>query len=237
MKKIIMSVVTVLTVAMMSTSCSTMSNTGKGTTIGAGSGAALGALVGTLVSGKSDKGKGAIIGAAIGGTVGAGTGALIGKHMDKKAAALQEELANKADVETVTDSNGLTAIKVTFANDILFATGKSTLSSTAQSALKDFAQTMTQSDLINTDIQIKGHTDNTGSDETNQKLSLQRAQAVGNVLRANNVTSSRITEAGMSYTEPVADNSTATGRAQNRRVEVFVLANETMIKQAEAGNL
>jgi outer membrane protein OmpA-like peptidoglycan-associated protein len=131
----------------------------------------------------------------------------------------------------------LTAIKVTFDSNILFATGKSTLSAASQKSLKEFAQTMTQSDLINTDIQIKGHTDNTGSDAVNEKLSLERAQAVGNILRANNVTSSRITEAGLSYSEPVADNSTAEGRAQNRRVEVYILANEAMVKQAEAGQL
>jgi outer membrane protein OmpA-like peptidoglycan-associated protein len=236
MKKVIMSVVTVLTVAMMTTSCSSWSNTAKGTTIGSTSGAVAGALLGMLVSGKSDKGKGAVIGAAIGTAVGATTGAIIGKHMDNKAAALQQELAS-ANVETVTDSNGLTAIKVTFDSNILFATGKSTLSTASQKSLKEFAQTMTQSDLINTDIQIKGHTDNTGTDAVNEKLSLERAQAVGNILRANNVTSSRITESGLSYSEPVADNSTAEGRAQNRRVEVFILANEAMVKQAEAGQL
>lgn len=237
MKKISIYFMAAATLVMMTASCSSMSNTGKGAAIGGGGGAAVGALIGTLVSGKSDKGKGAIIGAAIGGAVGTGTGVLIGKHMDKKAAALQEELANQAAVETVTDSNGLTAIKVTFSSNILFATNSATLSAGAKTALKEFATTMTQSDLLNTDIQIKGHTDNTGSAAVNERLSLQRAQAVGNYLRANNITSNRITEAGMSYNEPIADNSTEAGRAQNRRVEVYILANAEMVRQAEAGNL
>jgi len=237
MRKIAVSVLSVLTVAMMTVSCSTMTNTGKGAAIGGGGGAAVGSLIGALVSGSHDKGKGAVIGAAIGAAVGTGTGVLIGKHMDKKAAALQEELANQAAVETVTDSNGLTAIKVTFSNNILFATNSATLSQPAKNALAEFAATMTQPDLVNTDIQIKGHTDNTGSAAVNERLSLQRAQSVGNFLRANNVTSKRITEAGLSFNEPVADNATAEGRAQNRRVEVFILANADMVRQAEAGKL
>ncbi len=213
------------------TSCG--SYTGNGTLIGTGAGAALGAGIGALLGG----GKGAAIGSAVGAGVGAGTGALIGKHMDKKKAELEAQLAEAANVETVTDSQGLTAIKVTFNADMTFATGKSTLSSGAQTALKQFAAQMTASDMINTSIQIKGHTDNTGSAAVNEKLSLERAQAVGNVLRANSVAASRIAEEGCSYNFPVADNSTAAGKKQNRRVEVYVLATDAMVKQAEAGNL
>ena len=229
MKKYLMIALTGLT--LLVTSCG--SYTGNGTLLGAGGGAALGAGIGALIGG----GKGAAIGAAVGGGVGAGTGALIGRHMDKKKAALEAELANAANVETVTDSQGLTAIKVTFNADMTFKTGKAELSASAQQAIKQFAAQMTTNDMINTAIQIKGHTDNTGSAAVNEKLSLQRAQSVGNVLKANNVIASRITEAGLSYNEPVADNSTAAGRKENRRVEVFVLATDAMVKQAEEGKL
>lgn len=232
MKKIFYLLLTSLT--LVSTSCG--SYMGNGTLIGSGAGAAVGAGLGMLFSSSSDRGKGAAIGAAIGTAVGGGTGALIGRHMDKKKAALEAELGNAANVETVTDSQGLTAIKVTFNADMTFATNKATLSKSAQDALKQFAAQMTTTDMINTDIQIKGHTDNTGSAAVNEKLSLQRAQSVGNVLRANNITAGRITEAGCSYNEPVADNSTAEGRKQNRRVEVYVLATDAMVQQYSQEN-
>ena len=228
MKKVVMAFMAAL--MLVTNSCSTY--TGTGSLIGTGAGAAVGAGVGALIG----KGKGAVIGTAIGSAVGAGTGALIGKHMDKKKAALEAELANQATVETVTDANGLTALKVTFDADMTFATGKSTLSASAKTALAKFAAQMTTTDMINTDIQIKGHTDNTGSAAVNEKLSLQRAQAVGTVLKSNNVTSSRLTEVGCSYNDPVADYSTAAGRKQNRRVEVYVLATEAMVQQYSQSN-
>ena len=89
--------------------CSSMNNTGKGALIGGGGGAAAGAGIGALIGG----GKGAGIGAAIGAAVGAGAGALIGRKMDKQKAELEQQLADAAKVETVTDSNGLQAIRVT----------------------------------------------------------------------------------------------------------------------------
>lgn len=229
MKKFFYFVLTACTLAV--TSCAT--STGNGALIGSGSGAALGAVAGMLLSSKADRGKGAAIGAAIGTAVGGGTGALIGRHMDKKRAALEAELANQATVEGLTDINGLPAIKVTFDADMTFAKNKATLSEAAKSALAKFAAQMATEDMLNTDIYIKGHTDNTGSAAVNEKLSLQRAQSVGTVLKANKIGSARITEQGCSYNEPIADNSTKEGQAMNRRVEVFVLATEAMVKQYE----
>ena len=223
MKKVTLVLMAALMLIM--NSCGTY--TGNGTLIGTGAGAALGAGVGALIG----KGKGAAIGSAVGAAVGAGTGALIGKHMDKKKAALEAQLAQAAAVETITDSNGLTAIKVTFNADMTFATGKATLSSTAKSALAKFAAQMKEADMINTDILIKGHTDNTGSAAVNEKLSLQRAQAVSTVLKQNGIGSGRLSEEGCSYNEPIADNGTAAGRKENRRVEVYVLATDAMIEQ------
>ena len=211
--------------------CGNMSNTAKGGAIGSGAGAALGAGLGALIG---HNGKGAAIGAAIGTAVGAGTGVIIGKKMDKKAEELARELEN-AQVETVTDVNGLEAIKVTFSSGILFPTGKSTLSTTSQKELSDFAAKM--SDLVDTDITIYGHTDNTGSDAVNERLSLERADAVSAYLKRQGIASKRIDTQGLSYSMPVASNDTAEGRAQNRRVEIYITANPDMIKAAEAGNL
>lgn len=213
------------------TSCG--SYTANGTLLGTGAGAALGAGIGALIGG----GKGAAIGSAVGAGVGAGTGALIGKHMDKKKAELEAQLGNAADVESITDSNGLAGIKVTFNADMTFATGKANLSAGAKTALVQFANEMSADDMVNTLICIKGHTDNTGSAAVNEKLSLERAQSVGNLLKSNKVAASRITEEGCSFNVPVADNSTAAGRKQNRRVEVYVIATDAMVQQAEAGQL
>ena len=211
------------------TGCATLNNLAKGSLIGGVGGGAVGAGVGAAIGGD----KGAAIGAAIGTAVGAGAGAIIGNGMDKKA----EELAalEAAQVETVEDANGLKAIKVTFDSGILFATNKSNLSAEAKSNLKKFADEM--KDLSDTDITIYGHTDNTGSAEVNERLSLQRANAVSAELQADGIAKSRITTEGKSFTMPVADNSTAEGRAQNRRVEVFISANQNMIAAAENGEL
>ena len=213
--------------AIILSGCSSMSNLAKDTLIGTGSGAAVGAGVGALI-GKD--GKSAAIGAAIGTAVGATAGAIIGKKMDKKA----EELAalEAATVETVEDANGLQAIKVTFDSGILFATNKANLSDASKNNLSKFAAQMV--DLPETDITIYGHTDNTGTAAVNEKLSLQRAQSVADYLKVCGIAGTRMTVEGKSFNEPVASNDTAEGRAQNRRVEVYITANENMIKEAEA---
>ena len=210
--------------------CGTLSQTAKGTAIGSGSGAALGAIIGSIISKDA---KGAAIGAAIGTAVGAGTGALIGNKMDKKA----EELAalENAQVETITDKNGLAGIKVTFNSGILFPLNGIQLSDASRKELKEFAQKM--SDLQDTDIAIYGHTDNTGTAEVNERISRQRAEAVQSYLQSCGIASGRLSSQGLSYTDPVADNATAEGRAQNRRVEIYISANENMIKAAENGTL
>ncbi|MDR2362596.1 MAG: OmpA family protein [Prevotellaceae bacterium] len=205
------------------------SNTVKGTAIGGGAGAAIGAGIGALFG----KGKGAAIGAAIGTAVGAGAGALIGHKMDKQ----KEELAKieGAQVETVTDANNLQAIKVTFTDGILFDTGKSVLHANSKASLTSFAASLKEH--VETDVTIYGHTDNTGSAAVNERLSKERAESVAQFLAAQGVSTLRLTTAGKSFNEPVADNSTAAGRAQNRRVEIFITANATMVQQAEQGTL
>ena len=153
--------------------------------------------------------------------------------MDKQKKELEK--IQEAKVESVTDVNNLQALKVTFDNGILFATNKSELSPSARTALTKFATSLKNSP--DTDITIYGHTDNTGSRAVNEKLSKERADAVANFLVGNSINRSRITTEGLAYDQPVADNSTAEGRAQNRRVEVYITANSDMIKKAENGTL
>ena len=208
-----------------------MTNTGKGSLIGSGAGAALGAGIGYLLGGD---GQAAAIGAAIGTAVGAGGGAIIGKQMDKKAAELAAAMED-AQVETVTDVNGLEAIKVTMDNGILFDFNKSALKKEAKAQLDKFAAEM--ADMPMTNINVYGHTDNIGSAEANKKVSTQRAQAVAKYLNGKGINNERMFAEGLSFDFPVADNSTEEGRAQNRRVELYITANEQMVKAAEEGKL
>ncbi len=213
------------------TACNSMNNTGKGALIGGGGGAALGAALGGIIGG----GKGAGIGTAIGAAVGTGAGALIGRRMDKQQQELERQLANQAKVEQTTDQNGLQAIKVTFDGGILFPTGKYTLNPQAQTDLSQFAVNLTNNP--GTNVQIYGFTDNTGSYAVNERLSNQRADAVMTYLVNSGVTPTRLSAKGIPMADYVASNDTPAGRAQNRRVEIYITASPEMVQQAEAGTL
>ena len=203
-------------------------NTQKGAGIGAGGGAVLGGIIGAIAGNT-----------AIGAAVGTGAGAIIGKKMDKAKA--EAEKVKNAQVETVKDNNGLEAVKVTFDSGILFATGKADLSATAKNSLAQFATVLKNNS--DCDIAIQGYTDNTGfkgstaaeSAAKNQALSLDRAAAVSNYLKSLAVSNAQIKSVeGLGEANPVADNSTAAGKAQNRRVEVYMYASQKMINEAQA---
>lgn len=213
------------------TGCGSMTNTGKGALIGGGGGGALGAGLGALIGG----GKGAAIGAAVGAAVGTGAGALIGNKMDKQQKELEAQLAEQAKVEQTTDKNGLQAIKVTFEGGILFPTGKSNLTEKAKIELAKFAGNMQNNP--DTDIHIYGFTDNTGSMQANERVSTSRANSVLSYLANCGVSATRLSAQGVPMADYVASNETAEGRAQNRRVEIYITANQNMIQQAEAGTL
>lgn len=206
-----------------------MNNTTKGAIFGTGGGAAAGAGIGAIFG----KGKGAAIGAAVGAVAGGIAGTLIGKKMDKQAKELAQ--INGAQVDTVTDTNGLTAIKVTFDSGILFDFNKSNLSASAKTSLTKFATSLQNNPQTN--VQIYGHTDNVGTRAANEKVSTARADEVKKYLINSGVASSRMTSEGLAYDYPVASNDTEAGRAQNRRVEVYITANEAMIQAAENGTL
>jgi outer membrane protein OmpA-like peptidoglycan-associated protein len=217
------SIVAGLCAALVLVGCN-VSNTAKGTAIGAGGGAVVGAIIGKMAGNTA-------IGAVIGGTVGATTGAIIGKKMDK--AKKEAEAVKNAQVEAVTDANGLEAVKVTFDSGILFATNKADLNAASKSSLQQFAGVLKNNSAC--DVAIYGHTDNTGSDAVNNPLSVNRANSVSNYLKSLGVPAAQIKSVnGMGSTSPVADNSTAEGRKQNRRVEVYMYASEQMIKDANA---
>ncbi len=196
----------------------------KGGAIGAGAGAGIGAVVGNQF-GDHGTAVGAIIGAAVGGTA----GALIGHKMDKQAAELREDLKG-ANVERVGEG-----IKITFDSGLLFGVDQSSLNQTSRSNLVDLSKTLNKYE--DTDILIEGHTDSSGPDDHNMTLSKQRAESVSGFLISNGVRANRISTVGYGETQPIADNNTTAGKAQNRRVEVAIYANKKMQKAAERGEL
>lgn len=211
----------------MSTGCdalSSLNNTQKGAGVGAASGAAVGAGIGAIAGG----GKGAAWGAGIGTIIGGVAGGIIGNKMDKQAKELAQ--IQGAQVEKVNDGE---AIKVTFESGILFATNSSTLSSASRNSLDKFATSLKNNP--DTNMEIFGHTDNTGSDAINNPLSQRRAESVYNYLASKGISGTRMEAKGFGSTQPVSSNSTAEGRTQNRRVEVYILPSTKMIEDAKAG--
>ena len=208
--------------AMILGSCGSMNNTTKGGIIGGGSGAAAGAIIGGLIG----KGKGAAIGAAIGTAVGAGTGVVIGKKMDKKAAEAAK--IEGAQVEMVTDQNGLDAVKVTFDSNILFGFNSAALSDDAKVSLANLTKILKED--TTTDLAIVGHTDKVGTYDANMKVSKNRAYSVQNFLLDCGVPTTQFKKVeGVGYNE-YDESLTA---AQNRRVEIFMYASEQMIHEAQ----
>lgn len=196
------------------------SNTVKGGAIGAAAGGVLGAVIGKQAGNTA---VGAIIGAAVGGTA----GALIGRYMDRQAEEMQKDIEG-AKIERVGEG-----IKITFDSGILFEVNKSTLTPTAKSNVDKLAKILNK--YPDTNILVEGHTDATGTDEYNQKLSEQRAAAVASFAEGDGVAVSRFTTVGYGEKQPIADNSTADGRQLNRRVEIAIFANDKLKDAAEKG--
>lgn len=215
------SLVTITSLALI-TGCANMNRAGKGGLIGAGAGGLIGGVIGRA---SGNTAAGAIIGAAVGGTA----GAAIGHYMDKQAAELQRDLKN-AKVERVGEG-----IKITFNSGILFDVNKDDLKPAAKENLVELARILKKYD--DTEIMVQGHTDATGSDSHNKKLSEERAESVGDYLQSNGVKSGRIDESGHGEESPVADNSSEAGRQANRRVEVAIWANDKLKKAAADGKV
>lgn len=186
-----------------------VSNSTKGALIGAAAGAAVGAAS----SSKSDRGKGALIGAAAGGAVGGG----VGYYMDKQEAELRHRLKNSGvQVKRVGDT-----IQLVMPGNITFATGRYEIRSDFYDVLESVAIVLVEFD--ETAIKISGHTDSTGSNSFNQTLSEQRADSVRNYLAGKQIKSGRLQAVGYGPRYPVATNSTDAGRQANRRVELELM--------------
>ncbi len=198
--------------------CAEWNRTAKGAAIGAGAGGAAGGLIGHATGNTV---AGVLIGAAVGGAA----GALIGNYMDKQAAEIERDIEG-ARVERVGEG-----IKITFDSGILFDVNKANLKNNSKTELTKLGTILNKYD--DTNILLAGHTDSTGSYEYNLRLSRWRAQSVSNYLTIQNINPERFTVQGYGESDPIASNDTADGRAQNRRVEVAIWANDKLKKAAQ----
>jgi outer membrane protein OmpA-like peptidoglycan-associated protein len=186
--------------------------TKKGAAIGAVAGAIAGAII------HNNRGSGnAKRGAVIGGVVGGAAGAIVGAMMDKQERELRQ--IEGIDV-TRTDEDEL---RVTVRNEILFDFDSAGLRSSSRDELREMAGVFNK--YRDTTIDVNGYTDSTGTAAYNQRLSNRRASAVANYLEDLGVGNSRVNAYGYGESKPKASNSSASGRQQNRRVEIYVRAN------------
>ncbi|HVS30775.1 MAG TPA: OmpA family protein [Thermoanaerobaculia bacterium] len=183
-------------------------------------GAAIGGVAGAIVGGVlgNNRGSGnAKRGVAIGGVVGAATGAIVGAMMDRQERELRQ--IEGVDVTRIDDDE----LKVTVRNEVLFDYNSTALRPASRSALREMAEVFDR--YRDTTIVVAGHADSTGSAAYNQRLSERRADSVSRYLEDLGVRGSRIDTVGYGESQPRATNNTASGRQQNRRVELHVRAN------------
>jgi outer membrane protein OmpA-like peptidoglycan-associated protein len=213
----------IIAIAIVLGGCKNMNKTTKGAIIGTAGGAAAGAVIGKAAGNTA-------LGAIIGATVGGVTGAVIGRKMDKQAKEIENRVPG-AKVERVGEG-----IVVEFEEKVLFGFDRSELNPSSETNLNKLVTVLNE--YPDTNIEIQGHTDSKGTDSYNASLSERRATAVASYLRNRGVNSSRVSTKAFGESAPIASNDTESGRAQNRRVDFLITANEKMKADAkkEAGD-
>jgi outer membrane protein OmpA-like peptidoglycan-associated protein len=196
--------------------------TQKGAVIGATSGAVIGGIIGN-----NTKGGNTALGAIIGGVVGGAAGGYIGNRMDEQAKKIEQEIPG-AEVERVGEG-----INVTFdeASGVYFDSEKYNINAKSKETLNKLAGIFKEYPQSN--ILVEGHTDDTGSESYNLTLSKNRAQAVSGYLVDNGVSSGRFNTKWYGESQPKYDNTTADGRAKNRRVELAIVASDELKEEAK----
>lgn len=198
-----------------------MTKAQKGAIIGAGAGAGAGAAIGKATGHTA---AGTVAGAAVGGVA----GAYIGRYMDNQAKEVEKEVKG-AKVQRVGEGEDA-KIDITFDSGFLFDFDKASLKEDTRVNLDKLADILQK--YPDTNIIIAGHTDSTGDANYNMELSKKRANAVADYLASKNVSRSRMTVNWYGETRPIASNDTKEGRAQNRRVEISISANEKLKEEA-----
>ncbi len=207
----------VVVASMTLAGCANMdqASTGQRTAVGAGTGAVLGAGLGALIG---DSGRAAAIGAGLG----AVAGGIVGYNWQGVKNDVRRSGADSLGVDVIEMPDG--SLKVNIPSTVSFDTGKYDLKPALLPVLDSVARALVDHPELR--AVSRGHTDSTGSMATNQQLSVNRAQSVANYLSARGVPAWRMQVQGRGPTEPIADNSTAQGRAMNRRVELYLYAVE-----------
>jgi outer membrane protein OmpA-like peptidoglycan-associated protein len=196
-------------VAVALAGCANMSERERGTATGAAVGAIAGAAIGSATGGHAGKS------AVIGGAVGAVAGNLWSKRMEDKRAAMEKATQGTGIEVARTDNNEL---KVEVPADFSFAVGRSEIRAPMRPVLDEFARGLDPAMVV----RVIGHTDSTGSDAINYPLSVARADSVRNYIAGKGVNPLRVVTEGRGSREPVASNESTAGRAQNRRVEIYL---------------
>ena len=210
MPRAVLVTVALASLALLVSSCASMSRKEQGAVIGAAAGGAAGGVIGNNTGSTA---RGAIIGAVVGGTL----GAVIGHQMDQQAKELKLDIPG-ATVERVGEG-----IQVTFASGLLFDFDADAIRSESAQNLRNLAASLNK--YPKTDLLIVGHTDALGSTTYNQDLSMRRANSASRYLAQQDVGSGRLRTAGKGELEAIASNETEAGRQTNRRIEVAIFAN------------
>lgn len=209
---------TILTVAATTSAliagCAAPQTTGQSVGMGAGIGALAGAAIGQAIGRDT---KGTLIGAAAGAALGAGGGYVWSQRMQQQKIAMEQAAQGTPVQVSQTADNRL---RINIPADASFAINSAVLNARMYPVLDRLAQTLAQNPYAT--VSIVGHTDSTGSDAINNPLSLNRAAAAQNYLINRGVSAARIHISGMGSAQPIASNATEAGRAQNRRVEIYV---------------
>jgi outer membrane protein OmpA-like peptidoglycan-associated protein len=213
-----LSIILIASLCLAGLSCASMNKSQKGAVIGGAGGAVVGGIIGKLAGNT-------IVGALIGAAIGGAAGAFIGNYMDKQAAEIQRDLEG-ARVERIGEG-----IKITFNSGLLFDLDKSELREQSKQNLSNLGKILNKYE--DTNILIEGHTDSTGTEEYNMKLSKERSESVASYMGQIQVKSTRFTVVGYGEMQPIATNDTTDGRQLNRRVEVAIMANEKLKKIAQ----
>ncbi|MEJ8821810.1 OmpA family protein [Variovorax humicola] len=211
MKKLVLST---CALAVVLTGCAGMTDTQRNTGIGAGAGALAGAAIGSATGGNRNAIAG---GAAIGAAAGALGGYLWSQRMENQKKEMEQATKGTGIAVSQTANNEL---KLAIPSDASFDTGRAVIKPTFARVLDQFATGLRNN--ANADVRIIGHTDSTGTDTINNPLSIERAASTRDYLISRGVRSNAFNIDGRGSREPVADNGTDAGRAQNRRVEIFV---------------
>ncbi len=223
---------TAAAIMLIVSSCETVKKTNKtqrGAAIGTAGGAVIGGIIGNNVGNKNNT----ILGAVIGGVVGGVAGGIIGNKMDRQAEKIKNEIPG-AEVERVGEG-----IIVTFNEKnpdgskmgVYFDFDKSDITSNSKLAMDKLV--IIFNEYAETNILVEGHTDDKGTDSYNLALSERRAKAVGNYLGRESISTSRLTINWYGEAQPKVENATDVGRAENRRVEFAITANDKMKEEAK----